>query len=483
MDNTLTNKRFFNSSIAPGLCFSICFFSFQLIEFTTNEKAEALFGTHLVNAIYSAGIACTALGFLSLSLLWTLFKKENQRRNITCIAVFASMVCSIVLLLTDSKALFLTSALCALLCYGYISGNIYRHISIIFTGRHYLGCFIGISMSYAVIIQFIVQNLLITRLAFIISLIVGTFILLVFLIKTQDIPRQEGIRQKDTAPCVTQDNTLKTTLFLLMAATVLMSMVVGLIDGVVVTKHAEGSLNVSSYARLFYALSLPIAGFVADYKHGRYLPVATVCILFISTISAAFMSSSETFFAATSTMYVYSGFYVIFFTVTFMRLAPQTRSPELWAGMGRILRSLTTAATALPVIWLFNRFGNIALIIGSCIFSIATLLVLIPLINKAIPCPAQSPEEAVTPSVLLSQEEAIQIYAEYFHFTPREAEVFTKLISTEDGVQEIADSFYISRRVMQRYIASIYEKTNTKSRIGLYQSFSSFAVLQGKDIQ
>lgn len=49
-----------------------------------------------------------------------------------------------------------------------------------------------------------------------------------------------------------------------------------------------------------------------------------------------------------------------------------------------------------------------------------------------------------------------------------------KLLTTEDGVQEIADNLYISRRMVQRYISSIYEKTETKTRLGLFQSYMNF---------
>ena len=55
-----------------------------------------------------------------------------------------------------------------------------------------------------------------------------------------------------------------------------------------------------------------------------------------------------------------------------------------------------------------------------------------------------------------------------------EHEVLELLLSTEDGVQEIADSLYLSRRTLHRYISSIYEKTETKSRIGLFKSFTGF---------
>ncbi|MBP3803831.1 MAG: hypothetical protein J6I76_08020 [Oribacterium sp.] len=58
-----------------------------------------------------------------------------------------------------------------------------------------------------------------------------------------------------------------------------------------------------------------------------------------------------------------------------------------------------------------------------------------------------------------------------YEFTSREQEVFEKLIFTEDSRQEIADALFISRRVLQRHVAAIYEKTGTKSRVGLYRLY------------
>ena len=60
-------------------------------------------------------------------------------------------------------------------------------------------------------------------------------------------------------------------------------------------------------------------------------------------------------------------------------------------------------------------------------------------------------------------------------FTPREREVFEKLMTTEDDLQCIADSLYISRRMVQRYVTSIYEKTETKTRLGLFQRYMNFS--------
>ena len=53
-------------------------------------------------------------------------------------------------------------------------------------------------------------------------------------------------------------------------------------------------------------------------------------------------------------------------------------------------------------------------------------------------------------------------------------EVLEKLLTTDDDLQEIADSLYISRRMVQRYVSSIYEKTETKTRIGLFRNYMDF---------
>lgn len=47
-------------------------------------------------------------------------------------------------------------------------------------------------------------------------------------------------------------------------------------------------------------------------------------------------------------------------------------------------------------------------------------------------------------------------------------------MTTDDDLQGIADSLYISRRMIQRYVSSIYEKTETKTRLSLFQSYINF---------
>ena len=141
----------------------------------------------------------------------------------------------------------------------------------------------------------------------------------------------------------------KKTAAALIVAVVLMSLVAGMIDSVLTAFNAEKAYNVYSGVRLFYALGLILAGLIADIRERIYLPLATVCAILLSSVCMFFLSEEVSYFAGTALMYLYSGFYVIFFTVMFLDFAPKSRCPELWAGMGRIVRSLTVAATVLQM--------------------------------------------------------------------------------------------------------------------------------------
>lgn len=160
----------------------------------------------------------------------------------------------------------------------------------------------------------------------------------------------------------------------------------------------------------------------------------------------------------------------MFLTLSFIDFAPKTKTPTLWAGMGRICRSFVISVTAVPVLSLFEAYGSIALIVGSCVLCIFVLLILLKDIISAM----YVQKDASDPKDSMSKEEVLNHYCEHYGFTPREKEVFEKLITTENGNQEIADELFISRRVLQRHVASIYEKTGTKNRIGLYQSYWDF---------
>ena len=372
------------------------------------------------------------------------------------------------MLFADYPALFLTSSAAALLLTGHVSGCVYYNTAMYFAASQYTGRLIGTGMGAAILLQFVVQNLIPQSVIFIISILLSVAFVMCFIIKAP----KDWILENPLPYSSDAKKDFKKAL-LLIVAVVLMSLVAGMIDSVLTAFNAEKSYDIYGGVRLFYALGLILAGVLADIRERKYLPLSTVCTILLSSVCMFFLSDEISYFAGTALMYLYSGFYVIFFTVMFLDFAPKSSRPELWAGMGRIVRSFTVAATVLPALNIYGAVGNTALAVGSCLLSILILLVLLPYLSSAAISPKPT-EDLPCGSPTLSPQERLKLYAQHCSLTPRETEVLEQLLTTEDGVQEIADSIYISRRMVQRYISSIYEKTETKTRLGLYQSYMNF---------
>ena len=372
------------------------------------------------------------------------------------------------MLFADHPALFLTSSAAALLLTGHISGCVYYNTAMYFAASRYMGRLIGTGMGVAILLQFVVQNLIPQSVTFIISIILSVAFVMYFVIT---VPK-DWILENPLPYSSDAKKDFKKTL-LLIVAVVLMSLVAGMIDSVLTAFNAEKSYDIYGGVRLFYALGLILAGVLADIRERKYLPLSTVCTILLSSVCMFFLSNEVSYFAGTALMYLYSGFYVIFLTVMFLDFAPKSSRPELWAGMGRIVRSFTVAATVLPAFNIYGAVGTTVLAVVSCLLSILILLVLLPYLSNAA-VSFKPTEELISGSPELSPQERLKLFAQYCSLTPRETEVLEKLLTTEDGVQEIADSLYISRRMVQRYISSIYEKTETKTRLGLFQSYMKF---------
>ena len=463
----MKKQKITSSEFLCGLCFALCFFAFMLTEAFINERCAEILGSGAVNTVYTFGLVCTGTGFLSFPLLRKICKAEKSRKAALLIVGVLCLGAAAVLLIADRPVVFLISAISALLLTGHIGGCVYYNTAMYFAGSRYTGRMIGVGMGTAILLQFIVQSLASQSVIFTIGIFLSMAFVMYFIIQAP-----ENRILENPLPYSSDDRKGCKTAISLIAAVVLMSLVSGMIDSVLTAFNAEKTYDVYSGVRLFYALGLILAGFIADIRERKYLPIATVCAMLLSSVCMFFLSEEVSYFAGTALMYLYSGFYVIFFTVMFLDFAPKSKFPELWAGMGRIVRSLTVAATVLPALKIYDVLGSTALAVGSCLVSIGILLVLLPHISLAVTAAEQ--DKGVPAQQEMSPQERLMLYARHCSLTPRETEVLEKLLTTEDGVQEIADNLYISRRMLQRYIASIYEKTETKTRLGLFQSYMNF---------
>ena len=338
------NRQIGTAMIWQSICFALCFFSFMMAEAMTNSRAAELLGAEYVNTVYAIGLLCTGVGFLSFSVSRRLFKSERLRKAVICIVGIACIVSCYVFLTTNHIGLFALFAGLALVSCGHIGGCVYYHHAMTFLGNPYIGRSTGIGMSIAILLQILIHNLIVTKAVFIISIAISILLVLFIIFR---LPKDWML--ENPLPYSSENKTDKKTAGILIAAVALMSLVSGTMDAVITFFDAAGELNVYYGVRLFYALGLLAAGFLADMQNKKYLPLATACIILLSSASTALLGSNAGAYTGIALMYLYSGFYVIFFTIMFCDFAPKTKHPELWAGMGRVVRCVFVSLTVMEL--------------------------------------------------------------------------------------------------------------------------------------
>ena len=150
------------------------------------------------------------------------------------------------------------------------------------------------------------------------------------------------------------------------------------------------------------------------------------CVTLLSTVCILVIVSGGSFLLGLIVFYLSAGFFVVFFSTGFVRLAGYMRVPQFWAGMGRAVNNLC------------------AILIGS--FSVALIR-------------SGDSTKIMIASIGLFVLISIAIY------------IYTVMGQTDVELQEIANRLYISRAMLYRYISSLNKKTDTNSRIGLIQFY------------
>lgn len=286
----MKRQKITSSELLCAICFALCFFAFMLTEAFINERCAMILGSSAVNPVYTFGLVCTGLGFLSFSLLRRLCKRKKSRKTVQLVTGVLDLGAAMILLFADQPALFLTSSAAALLLTGHISGCVYYNTAMYFAASRYMGRLIGTGMGVAILLQFVVQNLIPQSVTFIISIILSVAFVMYFVIT---VPK-DWILENPLPYSSDAKKDFKKTL-LLIVAVVLMSLVAGMIDSVLTAFNAEKSYDVYGGVRLFYALGLILAGFLADIRERKYLPLSTVCTILLSSVCMFFLSDEVSY--------------------------------------------------------------------------------------------------------------------------------------------------------------------------------------------
>ena len=415
--------------------------------------------TVVLSQNYVLGMSC--LGFVLYPLYNRYFKGLSRR---ICIGISATIIVALITIiyLHPTYLITLITGLILFLFLGGLGGvTSYKAICIL-PDQKYLARCVGISYMIGIILQFINNSFV--SLPLIENIVLDIFIgILMFILTT--IPNT--LNHHLDVSKVKKERQICGGLLILLVF--MMSCVFSTLDNAVTLLHATGEVNIEEFPHVLLALSGLLGGIIFDFKDRRFMSMIMYCVMLLSTICIVVLKYSESLLTGLLIFYMTSGFFVVFFTASFMEIASYMKYPDLWAGLGRAVNNLAAVILSRSSLILINSQSNLMVVV-----LVICLFVLVTIIASTYGLQRKKLIEKLSESrmALLTKEEKLLKIKEQYTFTPREIEVFEYLTSTEDSVQDIANNMYVSKRTLERYISAIYKKTGVKSRIGLLNIYN-----------
>ena len=431
-------------------------------------------------------LATSAIGLVGYSLV----NRTAAARHRSILAGVLGTVSALLLVATQltQNANALLSLGCLLfLILGMLGNATYFSVAQTHYASNSLSRLVGTSYAAGLLAQFLLHSL--APNSVIEAAIIGASIIALAARRNvlHVVPVRSTLPEKDQRTANERD-ALKEAI-LLLACVSLIACVFSTLDNVVTLANAQGMFDLSTWPRLLLAVSGIAAGFIFDLTKHRYSTVTILCVAMFSLVSALAIQTGSEVLLGLVIFYLSSGFFVVFFTSSFLRIAMRCANPSLWAGMGRAANNACAALVAMSSMALISS-GDIMLISSITIaLAMITLLVAHALENvrrtaqhkaeiEAIKLaeltaaqmqtakPQEEPE-AKAPADKSAPDKHLAAFSERYSLTPRERDVLSAVCSSEETLQCIADDMGISLRALQKHLTSIYRKSDTQSRAGL----------------
>ena len=506
--------------------------------FYVNQIAQNASSARTVN-VQNYALGVSAVGFCLYPLLFRFFRDRLRSAVFFTLAMLA-VVCFVILGSPVPPVLLTAAGMLLFLVLGILGSAVHYHFLCEISDKKYLARMVGISYGFAILLQFLNNSLISSALVEQLLLCAALLFIVFFLFRFQhreaiyssqmpdtanSSPQVSDVtnpcpQMSDPAACAASSNTgsqhklpapsgsgALPQLVLLIFLVIFMTCIFSTLDNTVTLGHADGTMDIGQWPRVLLACSGLAAGFLFDLHDRRFMNLIMYCIMMLSTLSVAILQLGGSFLIGLIVFYLSSGFFVVFFTTSFLALSEDTRCPRLWAGMGRAVNNAGAALVSNLSLSLIASDSSITLIITALVL-FATVSILIAAysmlkepgvqtetggtMTHKMQAACEASASHNTKAVLGNDSSAsaapgissdpdypqdtpnadpFSTFSTAFSLTDREQSVFDQLVNTEKSIQEIADSLFISRRTCQRYITSIYEKVGAKSRMGLYQSY------------
>lgn len=446
-------------------------FAFLGSEFFFDSQIGLLISAEGVVGAQAMILGASVVGFLAYA---PISKLAGARRALRAIEAVGAIAALVTIAVAESALAMQIAGCIAFFLLGSLGAEAHWSMARAFEGSPSLAKGAGAAYAAGILLQFLSNQFVPAGMADAAVLCVGVAALAVFAAAGEHDGESAGQAAADSSQ-QSAPGGAKTAIraVWLLALVVLLACMFSTLDNVVTLANAQGSISVETWPRLFLAASGLAAGVLFDIRERRYMGFIMFAVTVLSTISILAVEAGASPVIGLIVFYVSSGFFVTFFTTTFLQLAPRMRTPQLWAGMGRAANNLC-AFTVSGVSMMLTQSGIAAVMIASLILFVLVSVAFVGAGLFRLPSTVGEREAIQAGLAAAAAPTLEEVQAEFISrsgLTPREEEVLRAVTADERPLKQVADDLGISLRMVQRHLTSIYSKTDTQTRAGLTRAF------------
>ena len=446
-------------------------FAFLGSEFFFDSRIGLLISAEGVVGAQAMILGASVVGFLAYA---PISKLAGGRRALRAVETVGAIAALVTIAVAESALAMQIAGCIAFFLLGSLGAEAHWSMARAFEGSPSLAKGAGAAYAAGILLQFLSNQFVPAGIAGAAVLCVGIAALAVFAAAGEHDGESAGQAAVDSSQ-QSAPGGAKTAIraVWLLALVVLLACMFSTLDNVVTLANAQGSISVETWPRLFLAASGLAAGVLFDIRERRYMGFIMFAVTVLSTISILAVEVGASPVIGLIVFYLSSGFFVTFFTTTFLQLAPRMRTPQLWAGMGRAANNLC-AFTLSGVSMMLTQSGIAAVMIASLILFVLVSVAFVGAGLFRLPSTVGEREAIQAGLAAAAAPTPEEVQAEFISrsgLTPREEEVLRAVTADERPLKQVADDLGISLRMVQRHLTNIYSKTDTQTRAGLTRAF------------
>ena len=392
--------------------------------------------------------------FVILGFFAYAFVRERHRihmeRGLRIGILAAFFVCVTAMLFGKSSPVYMATAFLAATCLGYLGGAVYERMGERVAAIGSVGYAAGIALQY--LLQFWRGGSPLLPAAILLA-----FCLLAWRLSGKAERAAEAPARRDAPP-------RRTLLFACLIAAIMLLFLQFYNSYIQHLQIISGYVeyNVYTWPRLVMIPCLLLFALLGDRREGRYVPLAALCIALAALLNAVLVGSAGAYRLNMCLFYAALAATVSYYNLVFWRLAPGTKRPALWAGMGRVIDSASVLLGALL------RIGTLpsAAVMAVNVAGLAALIVLMAVNGDFVFAASEAPA-APAPDA----ETRFAAMASRYGLTPKETALLRELVLTEDKQTVIGERMDLKVKTIQKYVTQIYRKTGATTRSGLTELY------------